>query len=135
MNNKKIRIVYHDLQMVTGALFGALLLVMLLKIANITSLNYVMCLCTLVISGGAVLAGQSIGRSAWDKIGKARGQRIIYALVFSIKLAAIVLAVGVPVFRILFEGREEMMLCVTYLQVIAYTCPIIAVYSAGIMEC
>ena len=84
-------------------------------------------------SGGAVVISQYIGRRERENAGETASQLPNFSAIFSLAVAALVLAGKEMLLSLLF-GRVEpevMEACVTYLEISAYSYPALAIYNAG----
>lgn len=84
-------------------------------------------------SGGAVVISQYIGRRERENAGETASQLLNFSAIFSLAVAALVLAGKEMLLSLLF-GRVEpevMEACVTYLEISAYSYPALAIYNAG----
>jgi len=84
-------------------------------------------------SGGAVVISQYIGRRERENAGGTASQLLNFSAIFSLAVAALVLAGKEMLLSLLF-GRVEpevMEACVTYLEISAYSYPALAIYNAG----
>lgn len=84
-------------------------------------------------SGGAVVISQYIGRRENESAGETASQLLTFSAIFSLGVAALVLA-GKDMLLSLLFGRVEpevMEACVTYLEISAYSYPALAIYNAG----
>lgn len=88
---------------------------------------------TALASGGAVVISQYIGRKAMDAAGKSASQLLLFSVIFSVLVSALVLLGNENMLRLMF-GKVEgdvMQACITYLRISAYSYPALAVYNAG----
>lgn len=88
---------------------------------------------TALASGGAVIISQYIGKREKDMAGKASSQLLMFSVLFSLVISALVLVGNKKMLGLLF-GRVEpevMTACVTYLRISAYSYPMLAIYNAG----
>lgn len=88
---------------------------------------------TALASGGAVVISQYIGRKETDAAGESASQLLLFSVIFSALVSALVLIGNEKMLRLMF-GRVEkdvMQACVTYLRISTYSYPALAVYNAG----
>lgn len=88
---------------------------------------------TALASGGAVVISQYIGRKAMDAAGESASQLLIFSVIFSALVSALVLIGNEGMLRLMFGKVESdvMQACITYLRISAYSYPALAVYNAG----
>ena len=88
---------------------------------------------TALASGGAVVISQYIGRKAMDAAGKSASQLLLFSVIFSVLVSALVLLGNEKMLRLMFGSVEGdvMQACITYLRISAYSYPALAVYNAG----
>ena len=88
---------------------------------------------TALVSGGAVVISQYIGRKEMDTAGEAASQLLLFSAIFSILVSALVLIGNEKMLRLMFGKVESdvMQACITYLRISAYSYPALAVYNAG----
>lgn len=88
---------------------------------------------TALASGGAVVISQYIGRKAMDAAGESASQLLLFSVIFSVLVLALVLIGNEGMLRLMFGKVESdvMQACITYLRISAYSFPALAVYNAG----
>lgn len=88
---------------------------------------------TALASGGAVVISQYIGRKANDDAGKASSQLLLFSVLFSLLIEAMILVGNEKIIFMMFGKVESsvMQACITYLRISAYSYPALAVYNAG----
>lgn len=88
---------------------------------------------TALASGGAVVISQYIGRKAMDDAGESASQLLLFSVIFSTLVSALVLFGNEGMLRLMFGKVESdvMQACITYLRISAYSYPALAVYNAG----
>ena len=88
---------------------------------------------TALASGGAVVISQYIGRKAMDAAGESASQLLLFSVIFSALVSALVLIGNEGMLRLMFGKVESdvMQACITYLRICAYSYPALAVYNAG----
>lgn len=88
---------------------------------------------TALASGGAVVISQYIGRKEMDTAGETESQLLLFSVIFSILVSALVLIGNEKMLRLMFGKVESdvMQACITYLRISAYSYPALAVYNAG----
>ena len=88
---------------------------------------------TALASGGAVVISQYIGRKAMDAAGESASQLLLFSVIFSALVSALVLIGNEGMLRLMFGKVESdvMQACITYLRISAYSYPALAVYNAG----
>lgn len=88
---------------------------------------------TALASGGAVVISQYIGRKAMDAAGESASQLLLFSVIFSALVSALVLTWNEGMLRLMFGKVESdvMQACITYLRISAYSYPALAVYNAG----
>lgn len=88
---------------------------------------------TALASGGAVVISQYIGRKKTDAAGESASQLLLFSVIFSALVSALVLIGNEKMLRLMFGRVEEdvMQACVTYLRISAYSYPALAVYFPG----
>lgn len=88
---------------------------------------------TALASGGAVVISQYIGRKALDAAGESASQLLLFSVIFSALVSALVLIGNEGMLRLMFGKVESdvMQACITYLRISAYSYPALAVYNAG----
>lgn len=88
---------------------------------------------TALASGGAVVISQYIGRKEMDAAGESASQLLLFSVIFSVLVAALVLIGNEGMLRLMFGKVESdvMQACITYLKISAYSYPALAVYNAG----
>lgn len=88
---------------------------------------------TALVSGGAVVISQYIGRKAKDDAGESASQLLSFSTVFSILVAVVVLLGNERMLRLMFGKVEDSVMrsCITYLRISAYSYPALAVYNSG----
>ena len=84
-------------------------------------------------AGGAVVVSQYIGSRDEKNGNLSAGQLVMIAAVFSAAVTVFSLALNRQLLRVLFGevDPDVMEVCVTYLQISAYSYPAIAIYNAG----
>ena len=87
---------------------------------------------TALASGGAVVISQYIGRKAMDAAGESASQLLLFSVIFSALVSALVLIGNEGMLRLMFGKVESdvMQACITYLRISAYSYPALAVYNA-----
>lgn len=88
---------------------------------------------TALASGGAVVISQYIGRKANDDAGKASSQLLLFSVLFSLLIEAVILEGNEKIIFMMFGKVESsvMQACITYLRISAYSYPALAVYNSG----
>lgn len=88
---------------------------------------------TALASGGAVVISQYIGRKRVDAAGESASQLLLFSVIFSVVVSALVLIGNERMLRLMFGKVEDdvMQACITYLKISAYSYPALAVYNAG----
>ena len=88
---------------------------------------------TALASGGAVVISQYLGRKAMDAAGESASQLLLFSVIFSALVSALVLIGNEGMLRLMFGKVESdvMQACITYLRISAYSYPALAVYNAG----
>ena len=88
---------------------------------------------TALASGGAVVISQYIGRKTMDVAGESASQLLMFSVIFSSLVSALVLIGNEGMLRLMFGKVESdvMQACITYLRISAYSYPALAVYNAG----
>lgn len=88
---------------------------------------------TALASGGAVVISQYIGRKRADAAGESASQLLLFSVIFSALVSALVLIGNEGMLRLMFGKVEDdvMQACITYLRISAYSYPALAVYNAG----
>ena len=88
---------------------------------------------TALASGGAVVISQYIGRREMDAAGESASQLLLFSVIFSALVSALVLIGNEGMLRLMFgkAERDVMQACITYLKISAYSYPALAVYNAG----
>lgn len=88
---------------------------------------------TALASGGAVVISQYIGRKEMDAAGESASQLLLFSVIFSALVSALVLIGNEGMLRLMFGKVESdvMQACITYLKISAYSYPALAVYNAG----
>ena len=88
---------------------------------------------TALASGGAVVISQYIGRKAMDAAGESASQLLLFSVIFSALVSALVLIGNEGMLRLMFGKVEDdvMQACITYLRISAYSYPALAVYNSG----
>lgn len=88
---------------------------------------------TALASGGAVVISQYIGRKAMDTAGESASQLLLFSVIFSALVSALVLIGNEGMLRLMFGKVESdvMQACIIYLKISAYSYPALAVYNAG----
>lgn len=84
-------------------------------------------------SGGAVVISQYIGKKENKNAGKSASQLMMFATVFSLLIAVLVLVRKEQMLYLLFGKVENsvMNVCITYLKISAYSYPALAIYHSG----
>lgn len=88
---------------------------------------------TALASGGAVVISQYIGRKTLDVAGESASQLLLFSVIFSSLVSALVMIGNEGMLRLMFGKVESdvMQACITYLRISAYSYPALAVYNAG----
>ena len=88
---------------------------------------------TALASGGAVVISQYIGRKRADAAGESASQLLLFSVIFSALVSALVLIGNEGMLRLMFGKVEDdvMQACITYLRISAYSYPALAVYNSG----
>lgn len=88
---------------------------------------------TALASGGAVVISQYIGRKRVDAAGESASQLLLFSVIFSALVSALVLIGNEGMLRLMFGKVEDdvMQACITYLRISAYSYPALAVYNSG----
>ena len=146
-----MRFTNKDLKNMIIPLFLEQLLVMLVGIADTLVISYVgeaavsgvalvnqfntifIYIFTALASGGAVIVSQYIGSRDTDNAEKSSSQLLMFSVMISLLIGALVIIGNRTMLGLLF-GRVEnsvMDACVTYLRISAYSYPVLAIYNAG----
>lgn len=140
-----------DLQKMIVPLFLEQLLVMLVGIADTLVVSYAgeaavsgvslvnqfntifIYLFTALVSGGAVVISQYVGRKDSESAGESASQLLMFGTVFSLMISVLVLVGNKGMLRLLFGRVEDSVMdaCVTYLKISAYSYPALAIYNSG----
>lgn len=88
---------------------------------------------TALASGGAVVISQYIGRKTMDVAGESASQLLMFSVIFSSLVSALVVIGNEGMLRRMFGKVESdvMQACITYLRISAYSYPALAVYNVG----
>ncbi len=88
-------------------------------------------------SGGAVIISQYIGSGDNEQAGKAASQLLMFSVVSSAVISALILVFERPLLRLLFGKVEDdvMAACIEYMRITAYSFPALAIYNAGAAMC
>lgn len=88
---------------------------------------------TALASGGAVVISQYIGRKRVDAAGESASQLLLFSVIFSALVSALVLIGNEGMLRLMFGKVEDdvMQACITYLRISAYSYSALAVYNSG----
>ena len=88
---------------------------------------------TALASGGAVVVSQYIGSRDTDNAEKSSSQLLMFSILLSLVIGALVLIGNRAMLGILFGKVEDSVMdaCVTYLRISAYSYPALAIYNAG----
>lgn len=88
---------------------------------------------TALASGGAVVVSQYIGSRDTDNAEKSSSQLLMFSILLSLVIGALVLIGNRTMLGILFGKVEDSVMesCVTYLRISAYSYPALAIYNAG----
>ena len=88
---------------------------------------------TALASGGAVVVSQYIGSRDMDNAEKSSSQLLMFSILLSLVIGALVLIGNRTMLGILFGKVEDSVMdaCVTYLRISAYSYPALAIYNAG----
>ena len=88
---------------------------------------------TALAAGGAVVVSQYVGTRNHEQAGRASSQLLMFSVVFSLAMSAVVLVFGRQILHVMFGNVETgvMEACVTYLNISAVSYPMLAVYNAG----
>lgn len=141
----------QDLREMIIPLFLEQLLVMLVGMADTVVISYVgeaavsgvslvnqfntvfIYLFTALVSGGAVVISQYIGRKAKDAAGESASQLLLFSTFFSVIVSAVVLIGNERILRLMFGRVEDSVMeaCITYLRISAYSYPALAIYNSG----
>ena len=141
----------HDLKILIVPLFLEQLLGVLVGVADTFMVSYAgeaavsgvslvnmfntvfLFLFSALAAGGAVVVSQYIGSRGEKTANLAAGQLVMISAVFSAAVMIFCLVLNRQLLRLLFGEveRDVMEACVTYLQISAYSYPVIAVYNAG----
>lgn len=80
-----------------------------------------------------MVISQYIGRKAMDAAGESASQLLLFSVIFSALVSALVLIGNEGMLRLMFGKVESdvMQACITYLRISAYSYPALAVYNAG----
>lgn len=103
-------------------------------VSLVNQFNTILFTCfTALASGGAVVISQYIGRKAMDAAGESASQLLLFSVIFSALVSALVLIGNEGMLRLMFGKVESdvMQACITYLRISAYSYPALAVYNAG----
>ena len=148
---KNMRFTNKDLKNMIVPLFFEQLLVMLVGIADTLVISYAgeaavsgvslvnqfntifIYIFTALASGGAVVVSQYIGSRDTDNAEKSSGQLLMFSILLSLVIGALVLIGNRAMLGILFGKVEDSVMdaCVTYLRISAYSYPALAIYNAG----
>ncbi|MBD5479067.1 MAG: MATE family efflux transporter [Lachnospiraceae bacterium] len=146
-----MRFTNKDLKNMIVPLFFEQLLVMLVGIADTLVISYAgeaavsgvslvnqfntifIYIFTALASGGAVVVSQYIGSRDTDNAEKSSGQLLMFSILLSLVIGALVLIGNRAMLGILFGKVEDSVMdaCVTYLRISAYSYPALAIYNAG----
>ncbi|MBD5498739.1 MAG: MATE family efflux transporter [Lachnospiraceae bacterium] len=146
-----MRFTNKDLKNMIVPLFFEQLLVMLVGIADTLVISYAgeaavsgvslvnqfntifIYIFTALASGGAVVVSQYIGSRDTDNAEKSSGQLLMFSILLSLVIGALVLIGNRTMLGILFGKVEDSVMeaCVTYLRISAYSYPALAIYNAG----
>ena len=148
---KNMRFTNKDLKNMIVPLFFEQLLVMLVGIADTLVISYAgeaavsgvslvnqfntifIYIFTALASGGAVVVRQYIGSRDTDNAEKSSSQLLMFSILLSLVIGALVLIGNRTMLGILFGKVEDSVMdaCVTYLRISAYSYPALAIYNAG----
>ncbi|MDE5801988.1 MAG: MATE family efflux transporter [Lachnospiraceae bacterium] len=148
---RNMRFTNKDLENMIVPLFFEQLLVMLVGIADTLVISYAgeaavsgvslvnqfntifIYIFTALASGGAVVVSQYIGSRDTDNAEKSSGQLLMFSILLSLVVGALVLIGNRTMLGILFGKVEDSVMeaCVTYLRISAYSYPALAIYNAG----
>ena len=148
---KNMRFTNKDLKNMIVPLFFEQLLVMLVGIVDTLVISYAgeaavsgvslvnqfntifIYIFTALASGGAVVVSQYIGSRDMDNAEKSSGQLLMFSILLSLVIGALVLIGNRTMLGILFGKVEDSVMdaCVTYLRISAYSYPALAIYNAG----
>ena len=148
---KNMRFTNKDLKNMIVPLFFEQLLVMLVGIADTLVISYAgeaavsgvslvnqfntifIYIFTALASGGAVVVSQYIGSRDTDNAEKSSSQLLMFSILLSLVIGALVLIGNRTMLGILFGKVEDSVMdaCVTYLRISAYSYPALAIYNAG----
>lgn len=148
---KNMRFTNKDLKNMIVPLFFEQLLVMLVGIADTLVISYAgeaavsgvslvnqfntifIYIFTALVSGGAVVVSQYIGSRDTDNAEKSSSQLLMFSILLSLVIGALVLIGNRTMLGILFGKVEDSVMdaCVTYLRISAYSYPALAIYNAG----
>ncbi len=148
---KNIRFTNKDLKNMIVPLFFEQLLVMLVGIADTLVISYAgeaavsgvslvnqfntifIYIFTALASGGAVVVSQYIGSRDTDNAEKSSSQLLMFSILLSLVIGALVIIGNRTMLGILFGKVEDSVMdaCVTYLRISAYSYPALAIYNAG----
>ncbi len=151
MERQKEQFSNKDLKAMIIPLFLEQLLVMLVGMADTLVVSYAgeaavsgvslvnqfntifIYLFTALASGGAVVISQYIGRTENDSAGRSASQLLLFSILFSMLIAALVLVGNKGMLGLMFGKVEDsvMQACIIYLRISAYSYPALAVYNAG----
>lgn len=140
-----------DLKNMIVPLFFEQLLVMLVGIADTLIISYAgesavsgvslvnqfntifIYIFTALASGGAVVVSQYIGSRDTDNAEKSSSQLLMFSILLSLLIGALVIIGNRTMLGLLFGRVEDSVMdaCVTYLRISAYSYPALAVYNAG----
>ena len=146
-----MRFTNKDLKNMIVPLFFEQLLVMLVGIADTLVISYAgeaavsgvslvnqfntifIYIFTALASGGAVVVSQYIGSRDMDNAEKSSSQLLMFSILLSLVIGALVLIGNRTMLGILFGKVEDSVMdaCVTYLRISAYSYPALAIYNAG----
>ena len=95
--------------------------------------NVILVLFGALTTGGAVVTSQYLGAKQTEKARQSAGQMVLMALILSLLLMAVCLALTEPILRLFFGAVEDdvMAASVTYFRYNAVSFPFIALYNAG----
>ena len=146
-----MRFTNKDLKNMIVPLFFEQLLVMLVGIADTLVISYAgesavsgvslvnqfntifIYIFTALASGGAVVVSQYIGSRDKDHAEKSSSQLLMFSVLLSLLIGALVIIANRAMLGLLFGRVEDSVMdaCVVYLRISAYSYPALAIYNAG----
>lgn len=92
---------------------------------------------TALLSGGAVIISQYIGKKEQETASRSASQLLLISVVISVILSALILIFRQPLLKLLFGKIEPdvMSACESYLVITTFSLPALAIYDAGAALC